>query len=78
MFQELVDRHGYRQINQWRLQFGEFSPIIAAINGHAIGAGLTLVLQCDIRIAAEDAKMSLPFVHFGIIPENGSTYYLSG
>ena len=35
-------------------------PVIAAINGHSIGIGITMALQCDIRIIAEDAKVSFP------------------
>lgn len=51
-------------------------PVIAAINGAAIGFGFTLCLQCDIRIASEDALIGLPFVKLGIIPEYGCTYIL--
>lgn len=51
-------------------------PIIAAINGPAIGAGFTLSLLCDIRIASESAKMCMRFTEMGIIPEAGSTYML--
>ncbi len=51
-------------------------PIIAAINGAAIGFGFTLCLQCDIRIASENAVLGLPFVKLGIIPEYGCTYTL--
>ena len=51
-------------------------PVIAAINGHAVGIGLTLALQCDIRIVAWDAKLSFPFVRLGIVPELGSTSIL--
>ena len=47
-------------------------PVIAAINGHAIGGGLTYPLMCDIRIVAEDAKLSIVFVRRGLIPELGS------
>ncbi|MEW6615030.1 MAG: enoyl-CoA hydratase/isomerase family protein [Thermodesulfobacteriota bacterium] len=46
-------------------------PVIAAINGYAVGAGLDLALSCDIRIAAEDAKMAEFFVRMGITPELG-------
>jgi len=52
-------------------------PVIAAINGYAIGIGCTLTLACDIRIASEEAKFSLPFTRLGIIPEFGSTYFLT-
>ncbi len=52
-------------------------PTIAAINGHAVGIGVTLPLQCDIRIASEEAQFSMPFVRLGLIPEFGSTYALT-
>lgn len=47
-------------------------PVIAAINGHAIGVGITYPMTCDIRIVAEDAKIAFPFVRLGIIPEFAS------
>lgn len=48
------------------------TPIIAAINGPAVGVGLTLPLQWDIRLAAEDAKMGLVFVRRGWVAELGA------
>jgi enoyl-CoA hydratase/carnithine racemase len=47
-------------------------PVIAAINGHAIGVGLTLAMHCDLRLVASDAKLAFAFVRRGIIPELGS------
>jgi enoyl-CoA hydratase/carnithine racemase len=47
-------------------------PVIAAINGHAVGVGLTLAMQCDLRIVARDAKLAFSFVRRGIIPELGA------
>src|SRR3954454_18271578 len=44
-------------------------PVIAAVNGHAIGIGLTLALQCDIRIVADDAKYGVVQVRRGVIPD---------
>lgn len=44
-------------------------PVIAAINGHAVGAGMTLAMLCDIRYAAEDAKLGFPFAARGLIPD---------
>ena len=46
-------------------------PVIAAMNGYAVGAGLDLALACDIRIAADDAKMGELFVKMGLTPELG-------
>jgi enoyl-CoA hydratase len=51
-------------------------PTIAAINGHAIGAGLCIALACDMRIAAADAKMGMTFTKLGIHPGMGATYFL--
>jgi enoyl-CoA hydratase/carnithine racemase len=51
-------------------------PTIAAINGHAIGAGLCIALACDLRIAVSDAKMGMTFAKLGIHPGMGGTYFL--
>ena len=51
-------------------------PIIGCINGPAIGWGLELALLCDIRLAAENARLADPHVNFGIIDDNGGAYYL--
>ncbi len=47
-------------------------PVIAAINGHAVGIGITYSMMCDIRIVAEDAKIQFAFVRRGVIPELAS------
>lgn len=51
-------------------------PVIAAINGPAIGVGVTMVLPCDLRVAAESAKLGLTFAKLGLLPGLGSTHLL--
>ena len=52
----------------WQLD----KPVIAAINGHAVGVGLTYPMMCDIRFVAENAKLQFAFVRRGVIPELAS------
>ncbi len=59
------------------LEMAEFpKPLIAAVNGAAIGVGVTMILPCDVRIAADGAKLGLAFVKLGILPGLGSTHLL--
>jgi len=51
-------------------------PVIAAINGPAVGVGATMTLPMDIRLAAEDARMGFVFTRRGIIPEACSSWFL--
>ena len=51
-------------------------PLIAAIHGFALGAGIEMSMCCDFRIAAEDARLGLPEVNLGYIPSAGGTQLL--
>ncbi|XOV89608.1 MAG: enoyl-CoA hydratase/isomerase family protein [Pseudomonadota bacterium] len=60
----------------WIQQVRSGKPVICAINGPCIGAGMTRTLPCDIRIASERATFSMRFVRVGIAPEIASTQIL--
>jgi 2-(1,2-epoxy-1,2-dihydrophenyl)acetyl-CoA isomerase len=51
-------------------------PIVAAINGVAAGAGMSLALACDVRIASEKASFLQAFINIGLVPDSGSTWFL--
>lgn len=52
-------------------------PLIAAVNGVAVGVGLTMILPFDIIIASEEARFGMFFIKMGLVPELASTYFLS-
>jgi 2-(1,2-epoxy-1,2-dihydrophenyl)acetyl-CoA isomerase len=51
-------------------------PVVAAVNGPAVGIGCSLALACDLIIAAEDAYFGLAFVNIGLMPDGGSTAFV--
>ncbi|MEU3711214.1 enoyl-CoA hydratase/isomerase family protein [Streptomyces catenulae] len=84
---ELADRHG-RGLTDARERLADFYrtwlavrdlpvPTVAAVNGHAVGAGLALALACDLRYAAADARLGAPFVRLGLHPGMATTALLA-
>jgi enoyl-CoA hydratase/carnithine racemase len=70
--------HGYKNGIQriplalWNIEV----PVIAAVNGAAVGAGCDLAMMCDIRIASDRARFAESFVNLGIIPGDGGAWFL--
>ena len=70
---ELIRQHYNTLILQMRRVE---KPIVASVNGVAAGAGMSLALACDIRIAADSASFLQAFVNIGLVPDSGSMYFL--
>jgi enoyl-CoA hydratase/carnithine racemase len=48
-------------------------PIVASVQGHAVGVGVTMLLHCDLVFVAENARLTTPFIDLGLVPENASS-----
>jgi 2-(1,2-epoxy-1,2-dihydrophenyl)acetyl-CoA isomerase len=70
-------RRGAEVLHQAIIDFRRVPyPVIAAINGPAAGAGMSLALSCDLRIASEDAFLAIAYGRIGASPDGGMTYFL--
>ncbi len=68
---------GLALIQDWIALTGESKPLVAAVQGAAIGGGITMLLPFDVIYAADNAVFSFPFARLGIVPEYCSSHFLS-
>ena len=68
-------RDGGGRVTMWI--FASLKPVIAAVNGPAVGIGVTMQLAMDVRMASETARFGFVFARRGIVPEAGSSWFLS-
>jgi enoyl-CoA hydratase/carnithine racemase len=66
--------HGFQTLLDELCGFDK--PLIAAVNGVAVGLGMTMLLHCDLVYVADSARMRCPFVTLGVVPEAASSYLL--
>ena len=65
------------EFDKWPKFIKDSKPTICAINGYAIGMGITMPLGCDIRLMSESARVSFRFAYIGLTPEYASTHLLT-
>lgn len=76
-FDSLGGYNYLKPFHRWIVEFTNLEkPVIAAVNGHAIGAGFCIALLCDIVFASEQARFSQAFVNVGLVPDLAGMYFL--
>ncbi|MEM6707908.1 MAG: enoyl-CoA hydratase-related protein [Pseudomonadota bacterium] len=71
-----MDRSERPQSVDWVELLRSSKPIIAAVNGASVGVGATMILPCDVIIAAESARFAMGFIKMGLVPELASSHFL--
>ena len=62
--------------NDWVTTVRQAKPIVAAVNGVAVGIGMTMILPCDVILASDQARFGMFFIKMALVPELASTYFL--
>ena len=76
-FQSNLDTEGdSERATGWVKLLRQSKPVIAAVNGAPVGVGATMILPCDVIIAAESARFGFSFVKMGVVPELASSHLL--
>lgn len=70
---QVIARQVHLERELWRTFLSVDKPLIAAIHGFAIGAGIEMAMCCDIRLASDEARFGLPEINLGMIPPAGGT-----
>lgn len=79
LFKKQIDDEGEKaggSSANWVTTVRDAKPMIAAVNGHSVGVGLTMILPFDYIIASEEAKFCCAFVKMGVVTELASSYFL--
>jgi enoyl-CoA hydratase/carnithine racemase len=71
---KLTPSHPVMELLRTLVTFGK--PLLAAVHGQTIGIGVTMLLHCDLVVAARSTQLSMPFVALGLVPEAGSSLLL--
>jgi 2-(1,2-epoxy-1,2-dihydrophenyl)acetyl-CoA isomerase len=71
-------RERIKKLHRWIVELINLEkPVIAAVNGYAVGAGCNLALACDLIVASDEARFSESFSKIGLIPDAGGLYFLT-
>lgn len=72
---ERLDEDGW--VGRWARRFADFDkPLIAAVNGVAAGAGMSMAMACDLRVGSQHARFKSVFIERGLSPDSGLSYFL--